>query len=234
MKVRGHRIEPGEIEAALDRHPAVTRAVVVPWGSDPVRLVAYVVAAGGEGAAPPTVLELRAHLTEGLPDYMVPAAFVFLPALPTTPNGKVDRNALPAPDAAGVDRAALGEEYLPPATEAERAVAEAWSQILQVERVGLRDNFFALGGDSILGIQMVTRAGRAGWRLAVRDLFRHQTLGDLAAVAEQIDPVAAAAATARARRRARARDAGTVGGIDVSEAGLSEEELDELLLEIDR
>jgi len=247
VKVRGHRIEPGEIESVLDTHPGVIRAVVVPWGSDPVRLVAYVVAAiggggpgggpdrgqgGDEEAVPPTVLELRAHLVEELPDYMVPSAFVFLPELPTTPNGKVDRKALPAPDAAGVERVALGEEYLPPASDAERAVADAWRQVLEVERVGLRDNFFALGGDSILGIQMVTRAGKAGWRLAVRDLFRHQTLGDLAAVAERIDAEAAGAPAGADPAEAH-QVTQTVGGIDVTEAGLSEEELDELLLEID-
>jgi|GEM_PF-1025393 len=238
VKVRGHRIEPGEIESALDEHGGVTRAVVVPWGTDPVRLVAYVVPS--EGEAPPTVLALRAHLMEGLPDYMVPAVFIFLPELPTTPNGKVDRKALPAPDAAGVDRGVLGEEYAAPGTPAERAVAEAWRQVLSVDRVGLRDNFFALGGDSILGIQMVTRLARAGWRLAVRDLFRHQTLETLAAAAVEdaqeapgVSAVEAGANGANRPNGGAVDEPVIVEGIDVSEAGLSEEELGELLLEID-
>ncbi|MGD2114725.1 MAG: amino acid adenylation domain-containing protein, partial [Acidobacteriota bacterium] len=186
VKVRGHRIEPGEIESRLAEHPAVARAVVVARGSSPVRLVAYLVAEPEAGE--PTVLELRSHLSEDLPDYMVPAAFVFLAELPTTPNGKVDREALPEPGGDSPGRAVLGEEYVPPETEAERALAEVWCRVLDLERAGAKDNFFALGGDSILGIQVVTRMAQTGWHLAVRDLFRHQTLGELAATAVRAAP----------------------------------------------
>jgi amino acid adenylation domain-containing protein len=194
VKVRGHRIEPGEIEAALLARPEVARAAVVPFsggaggegGAGTVRLAAYLVLE--PGAPEPTVEALRAGLAETLPEYMVPAAFAVVPELPATPNGKVDRKALAALGPGIAARPALGEDYLAPETEAERALAAVWREVLGVERVGARDRFFSLGGDSILALQVVTRAARAGWTLAVRDLFRHPSLRDLAAAARRGGP----------------------------------------------
>jgi amino acid adenylation domain-containing protein/thioester reductase-like protein/non-ribosomal peptide synthase protein (TIGR01720 family) len=176
VKVRGFRIELGEIEAALANHPAVREAVVEVREQDGHRrLVAYLV--GKEEGGLPPAGELRAHLAERLPEYMLPAAWVVLQRLPLTPNGKLDRKALPAPEAA------VGEgEYLPPRTPVERELAAIWSAVLKVERVGVDENFFELGGDSILSLQVVSRAGRAGLRLAPRQLFDHPTVGELAAV----------------------------------------------------
>jgi non-ribosomal peptide synthase protein (TIGR01720 family) len=127
------------------------------------------------------VPRLRAWLTERLPESMLPSAIVPLDALPLTPNGKVDRKALPAPDSA---RPELEEELVAPRTTAERQLAAIWCEVLGVERVGVHDNFFGLGGDSILSIQVIARAQQAGLRLTPRQLFQHQTIADLAAVAE--------------------------------------------------
>ncbi|HYH82092.1 MAG TPA: amino acid adenylation domain-containing protein, partial [Longimicrobium sp.] len=174
VKVRGFRIEPGEIETVLRRHASVREAVVMAREDAPGerRLVAYVVGREGAGPAPS---ELRAHLAARLPDYMVPAAFVVLDAMPLTPNGKVDRRALPAPDAA---RPEAG--YAAPRTRAEEVLAGIWAQVLGVERVGVHDNFFELGGDSILSIQVVSRARAAGLRITPRQLFDHPTAAELA------------------------------------------------------
>uniref|UniRef100_UPI003564551B non-ribosomal peptide synthetase n=1 Tax=Amycolatopsis kentuckyensis TaxID=218823 RepID=UPI003564551B len=167
VKVRGFRIEPGEIEAALAAHPGITQAAVVAREDHGVkRLVAYFTGDAGD---------LAEFLGETLPDYMVPAAFVRLERFPLNVNGKLDRNALPAPDfaAAGTHRA--------PSTEAERALAAIWTDVLGVEDVGAETNFFELGGDSILSIQVVSRARRAGLTLLPHDVFRHPTLAALAA-----------------------------------------------------
>ncbi|WP_112264135.1 non-ribosomal peptide synthase/polyketide synthase [Lentzea terrae] len=164
VKIRGFRIEPGEVEAALVRHPDVTDAVVVARDD---RLVGYVVG---------TRADLRPWLKDSLPDYMVPSAFVTLDRLPLTANGKVDRKALPAP-------VLRREEFQAPRTPAEETLAGIWSEVLGVEHVGVGDNFFGLGGDSILAIQLVSRARRAGLQLSSRDVFRHQTVAELALVA---------------------------------------------------
>ncbi|MEW2435914.1 non-ribosomal peptide synthase/polyketide synthase [Streptomyces caniferus] len=176
IKIRGFRVEPAEIEAVLTRHAAVGEAVVtVPADGGRKRLVAYLVPA--PDATVPQADELRAALAAELPDYMLPAAFVTLDALPLTGNGKVDRRRLPAPDWS----AATAGEHLAPRTEAERILAEIWCALLGVDRVGVEDNFFMLGGDSILSIQVVSRARRAGLTLTPRDLFRHPTIAALAA-----------------------------------------------------
>ncbi|MFD5434091.1 non-ribosomal peptide synthase/polyketide synthase [Kitasatospora sp. NPDC127067] len=178
IKIRGFRIEPAEIEARLTAHPAVAEAVVSLY-QDAGRksLAAHLVPA--EGAEPPGAAELRAHLAADLPDYMLPAAFVTLPELPLTANGKVDRRRLPAPDrSAGGDR-----PHRAPGTDRERLLAAIWAELLGVERVGLDDDFFLLGGDSILSIQVVSRARAAGLALSPRDLFRHPTVAALAAAA---------------------------------------------------
>ena len=175
LKIRGFRIEPGEIEAALRALPGVGEAVVVAREDVPGsrRLVAYLTGDGVE------VEELRAALGRRLPEYMVPAAFLVLPALPLLPNGKVDRKSLPAPEAP----AAEAERYVAPRGGAEAALAAIWAELLGVERVGAHDNFFALGGDSILSIQVVSRARRAGLEITPRHLFEHPTVERLAAAA---------------------------------------------------
>jgi amino acid adenylation domain-containing protein len=179
VKIRGNRVELGEIEAAMATHPALAAAVAMAW-DDPEsgdrRLVAYVVPAT---QPPPRLAELRDHAVRFLPDPMVPAAFVILDALPLTPNGKIDRRALPAPEAG---RLAAEAAYVAPRTDAEATLAGIWAQLLRVERVGVDDNFFELGGDSILSIQIVARANQAGLRLTPAQLFEHQTVAMLAAV----------------------------------------------------
>jgi amino acid adenylation domain-containing protein/non-ribosomal peptide synthase protein (TIGR01720 family) len=173
VKIRGFRIEPGEVESALSAHPDVHEARVVVRGEGPEdrRLVAYVV--GDADAA-----GLRAHLRQRLPEYMVPAAFVPLDRLPLTPSGKLDVQALPAPEMAP------GEDgYVAPRTPAEQALAAIWAEVLRLERVGVDDGFFELGGDSILCIQVVSRARRAGVEITPRQMFEHQTIAGLAAVA---------------------------------------------------
>jgi amino acid adenylation domain-containing protein/non-ribosomal peptide synthase protein (TIGR01720 family) len=179
VKVRGYRIELGEIEAVLRGHEWVSEATVV-VREDVVgdkRLVAYVVkkaeALGGD------VVELRQYVKEWLPDYMAPAAFVEVAEMPLTPNGKVDRSALPAPDRTRIER----EEYVAPRTPVEQTLAGIWSEVLRVEQVSIHDNFFELGGDSILTIQIISRANRAGLQLTPRQLFEHQTIATLAAAA---------------------------------------------------
>jgi amino acid adenylation domain-containing protein len=173
VKIRGFRIEPGEIEARLHEYPGVRQAVVLAREDAPgvKRLVAYVV---GEAAAD----ALRAHLDACLPAYMVPAAYVRLEALPLTSNGKLDRGALPAPDGAAYAR--RGPE--PPRTLTERVLAEIWTELLGVERVGRRDHFFDLGGHSLLAVRLVSRVREAlNPAATVEDVFAHPTLYDLAA-----------------------------------------------------
>ncbi len=177
VKVRGFRVELGEIEDVLLRHPAVRDAVVAAREDEPgrTRLVGYVVAAGEV----PTAAGLRAHLKAELPEHMVPAAFVVLDALPRTGSGKVDRRALPAPEAPG----APAESYVAPRTEAERCLAEIWAAVLKLERVGVRDNFFELGGHSLLATQVVSRVRQAfGAELPLRAIFERPTVGELAAL----------------------------------------------------
>ncbi|MDO0924516.1 non-ribosomal peptide synthase/polyketide synthase [Streptomyces sp. TG1A-8] len=176
IKIRGFRIEPAEIEARLTAHPAVAEAVVSLYqDAGRKRLAAHLVPA--DGAAVPSGTELRAHLATGLPDYMLPAAFVTVAELPLTANGKVDRRRLPVPDWSGGGDSA----YRAPRTETERVLTGIWADLLGVERVGVDDNFFMLGGDSILSIQVVSRARAAGLALTPRDLFRRPTVAELAA-----------------------------------------------------
>ncbi|HEV2736021.1 MAG TPA: amino acid adenylation domain-containing protein [Longimicrobiaceae bacterium] len=180
VKVRGFRIELGEIETALAGHPALRDVVVAAREDEPrvKRLVAYVVPrAGGEV---PASAELRAWLRERLPEYMVPSAFVALDSLPVTPNGKLDRRALPAPQQ---DRPELEHGFEAPRTDAERTLAAIWAETLRVRRVGIHDNFFELGGDSILSIQVVARAAAAGMKLSPQLVFRNQTVAELAMAA---------------------------------------------------
>ncbi|KFU81851.1 non-ribosomal peptide synthase domain TIGR01720/amino acid adenylation domain-containing protein [Amycolatopsis lurida] len=175
VKVRGFRVELGEIETALRRHPEVRDAVVVAREiGGHKRLVAYVV---GEVAEP------RVFLGETLPDYLVPSIFVPVDAIPITANGKVDRAALPAPDPSSV----RGAGHVEPRTEMEAVLADLWAEVLGLGRVGATDNFFDLGGDSILSIQVVHRARQAGLAMRSKDLFTHQTVGELATVVKPVD-----------------------------------------------
>ncbi|MFC1431719.1 non-ribosomal peptide synthase/polyketide synthase [Streptacidiphilus sp. N1-3] len=176
IKIRGFRIEPAEIEARLTAHPDVADAVVSLYQEDGrKRLVAHLVPA--DGAEVPSATALRAQLAAHLPDYMLPAAFVTVPELPLTANGKVNRRRLPVPDWS----AAGDSAYRAPGTEAERLLAAIWAELLGADRVGIDDNFFMLGGDSILSIQVVSRARAAGLALTPRDLFRRPTVAALAA-----------------------------------------------------
>ncbi len=194
LKIRGLRIEPGEIETVLAQHPAVRQAVVVARGDAPDhrRLIAYVTA---DGPAP-TAEELRAFLKDRLPEYMAPSAFVVLDALPLTPNGKIDRRALPEPERVEPER-----PYTAPRTPEETTLAGIWADVLHVPRVGVHDNFFELGGDSILGLQMLSRAGQAGMRLVPRQLYQHQTVAELAAAWGVLSGRAAGRGGAGRRRR---------------------------------
>ncbi|NCE93551.1 non-ribosomal peptide synthetase [Pseudomonas sp. L13] len=169
VKLRGLRIELGEIEARLMQHPHVREAVVLVHGGK--QLVAYLVHAGEAPA------DLKAWLLSSLPEYMVPTHFIALPKLPVTANGKLDRKALPAPDAA------LQQAFVAPQGDLQTALAAIWSDVLGVEQVGQDDNFFELGGDSIISIQVVSRARQAGIRLSPRDLFQYQSIRSLALVA---------------------------------------------------
>ena len=184
VKVRGFRIEPGEIEAALVRHPGVAQAVVLAREDTPgqKRLVGYVVAAADrelDTAALRGSAALRGQLAASLPDYMVPSAIVVMGSLPLTANGKLDRRALPAPDLTPkVVRA--------PRTPQEEVLCGLYAEVLGVERVGIDDNFFALGGDSIMSIQLVSRARKAGLEITPRAVFQHQTVEALAASARVI------------------------------------------------
>jgi amino acid adenylation domain-containing protein/non-ribosomal peptide synthase protein (TIGR01720 family) len=178
VKIRGFRIEPSEIEELLVKHSAVKAAVVVPQLGEHKRLVAYVVAED----TPDLTQNLRQFLANQLPDYMIPALFVPLSSLPLTPNGKVDR-------------ARLAEQSAPttihdrplvlPRTPIETALVNIWSTVLNLSTVSTEDNFFTLGGDSILAIQIVSRCHQAGFRITPKQLFQYQTIAELATVMSQ-------------------------------------------------
>ncbi|WP_416769356.1 amino acid adenylation domain-containing protein [Pseudomonas sp. RHF3.3-3] len=174
VKIRGLRIELGEIQARLTAFPAIQEAVVVAREdvAGDKRLVAYYTAAEVQD-----IDALRAHLLEQLPDYMVPALFVHLAALPLSPNGKLDRKALPAPDQAAL----VVREYEAPLGETEILMARLWAQLLKVERVGRHDNFFELGGHSLLAVSLIGRMRRLGLTADVRVLFGQPTLAAFAA-----------------------------------------------------
>ncbi|MDZ8189313.1 MAG: amino acid adenylation domain-containing protein, partial [Nostoc sp. ChiSLP02] len=175
VKIRGFRIELGEIETLLVQHPAIWESVVVAREDEPgnKRLVGYVVPKVEQSV---NASELRRFLKQKLPEYMIPNAFVQLEALPLTPNGKVDRRALPSPDTA---RPELEDVFVTPSTPEEKILAAVWANVLGVENVGINDNFFALGGDSIRSIQIVSGAKEQGLNFSVQQLFQHQTIHSL-------------------------------------------------------
>ena len=178
VKVRGYRIEPGEIEAALAAHPAVREGVVgvrdEPTGDR--RLVAWVVLEPADPAGRTDPAELSAWLREKLPDYMVPSAFVILDALPLTGTGKLDRRALPAPDRTRHDR-----EVVAPRTRTEERIAEIWRELFGLDQVSVEDNFFAMGGHSLLATRVLSRLQRSfGVDLPLREIFQRPTIAGLA------------------------------------------------------
>ncbi|MDA3650035.1 amino acid adenylation domain-containing protein [Saccharopolyspora indica] len=187
VKVRGFRIELGEVEAALRALPGVAASVVVARrDAAETRLIGYV-----SGPAPVDEAEAKAALRERLPEHLVPARVLWLARLPLNPNGKVDRAALPAPDSTGHQRA-----HVEPATPAERALADVWAEVLDLDRVSAADGFFDLGGSSLSVIRAVELAARSGIAVTPQQFFRHPTLAELARVVVLGEVPAAADATA--------------------------------------
>jgi len=179
IKLRGYRIELGEIEAVLSRHPRLQEAVVTlhqPRPQAGQQLVAYVVPVAGPNPAPG---QLKQFLQRTLPDYMLPTTFITVDHLPLTPNGKIDRDALPAPDTGGSTPAPA---HSAPRTPTENRLAQIWADLLGLAQVDIHQNFFELGGDSILNIQMVARANQAGLKLSPHQIFQHPTIAQLATV----------------------------------------------------
>ena len=214
IKLRGYRIEPGEIEAALRTHPSIADAVVTCWreGDDDARLAAHVVLAGPGEPTPAEATALwpaiRAELARRLPEYMLPATLVAVPRLPRTASGKVDRGALPRP----TWREAVPDAHVAPRDPAERTLAALWQEVLGVTRVGVHDDFFALGGHSLTATRLTTRIrAEFGVELPLRSLFAAPTVAGLAAL------LAASHAGRRHRRPrrpdrpARTRPAGCPG-----------------------
>jgi amino acid adenylation domain-containing protein len=179
VKVRGFRVEPGEVESVLAQHPDVREAAVVACGlaSEDVRLVAYYVASGH--ALPPAA-DLRTYLMRSLPDYMLPAAFVQLKALPLLPNGKLDRGSLPEPDGT---RGNILRPYVAPRTTLEQRLCALWVQLLALDDVGVCDDFFELGGHSLLGLQLVARVREIfHLEIPLRQVFLARTVAEFAAL----------------------------------------------------
>ncbi|MCR0997814.1 non-ribosomal peptide synthetase [Serratia rubidaea] len=175
VKIRGFRIEPGEIESVLLRHPQLSQATVIVREDKPglPQLVGYAVAS--EAGVDPA--QLRRSLREYLPEYMVPVAIILLPAIPVTPNGKIDRRALPAPTFQATS-------YREPANDRERLLAMLFGELLNIEQVDIDQSFFEMGGDSITAIQLVARARQSGWILTPRQVFEHKRVSALANVME--------------------------------------------------
>lgn len=186
VKVRGFRIELGEIETQLLQHPSIQSCVVIAQEkpSQDTWLLAYFVPEG----SPPTTTDLHTYLRQHLPEYMVPAHFISLAEIPLSPNGKVDRRALPAPD---TERPTLTQTYVPPQTEYEITLTSIWQEVLGIKKVGIHDNFFELGGDSILSLQVVAQANEAGLHITTKQMFQNQTIARLAAVTNTAVVVAA-------------------------------------------
>jgi amino acid adenylation domain-containing protein len=178
VKVRGFRVELGEIESALVEHPGVSEAVVSAWedSSGHKRLVAYLV---GRGGGSPESFELRRFLSERLPAYMVPSVYVALESLPVTSNGKLDRRALPSPVGSRPEEA---RSYTAPRTPVEELLADLWAEVLRLDRVGIHDNFFEIGGHSLLAVRAVSKLREVlGFDLFLRTFFEAPTVAELAA-----------------------------------------------------
>jgi amino acid adenylation domain-containing protein/non-ribosomal peptide synthase protein (TIGR01720 family) len=204
VKIRGFRIELGEIESTLQGHGDVHQSVVLARedeGGDK-KLVAYVVSREGEAFSEATPVldscgesfsimtggdsvslteDLQAHLRSSLPDYMIPAFFVYVDRLPLTANGKIDRKSLPAPD---LSHRQVGDSYVAARTEIEASLCAIWSDVLKISPIGIHDNFFRIGGDSIISIQLVSKARAMGIYFSVKDVFNHSTVAELACVSQ--------------------------------------------------
>jgi amino acid adenylation domain-containing protein/non-ribosomal peptide synthase protein (TIGR01720 family) len=181
VKIRGFRIEIGEIEAAISRFPQVQETIVLvdsDTETNQKRLIAYIVCTPGKQ---PTIETLRKYLQQQLPEYMIPSQIVYLERFPLTPNGKLDRKALPKPE---IKRENLEVVFIPPATQIEENLANIWQEVLGVNQVGRFDNYFVLGGDSIRSIRVVSLAQSQGLNLKLEQIFAHPVLSDLAALLE--------------------------------------------------
>ncbi|WP_283135722.1 phosphopantetheine-binding protein, partial [Rhizohabitans arisaemae] len=190
IKIRGMRVELGEIEHALATHPAIRTATLTATDS----INAYLVPADPD--RPPPVQAVRDHLRARLPEHMIPTTFTFLPELPLTATGKIRRNALPVPQR---------QEESPfeaPATPAEHAVTEIWQSVLGAEAIGIHDNFFALGGDSIRSLNVVARLRGRGYAVTLEQIFQHQTVRELAGVLTPLETPAADTAENAPERQA--------------------------------
>ncbi|QKQ75236.1 non-ribosomal peptide synthetase [Nostoc sp. TCL240-02] len=183
VKIRGFRIELSEIEAILTQHPQVRDAVAIARVDIPgvKSLAAYIIPKSTQ----PTSNELRQFLKSKLPSYMVPASFTFLEILPITPNGKVDRRALPVPEFEFDESTG----FVSPHTHTQEVLAKIWRDVLVLKKVGIHDNFFELGGDSIISMQIIAKANQSGLKLTPKQLFQHQTIAELATVAGTINSV---------------------------------------------
>jgi len=177
VKIRGYRIELGEIETTLEKYPLIREAIVIAREDIPgdKKLVAYLVKENGTDLA---ITDLRAMLMKSLPEYMIPSAFVFLQEMPLTPNGKVDKQALPAPEA---DRPDIGKEFAAPRTSTEKTLAELWGQVLGIDEIGVFDNFFELGGHSLSAVQVTVKIHQAFHiDLSLQKFFQSSNLEELA------------------------------------------------------
>ena len=202
VKIRGFRIELGEIEAALRAHTAVADTVVVlrETACPDKQLVAYVVASPG---LPPDSTALRGHLAESLPDYMLPAAFVLLPCLPLDFSGKLDRRALPVPDAAAF---ASGGTYVAPRTATEALIAAIWSEVLERPQVGISEDFFELGGHSLMAFRLFSLIRERFQKdLPLASLFLRPTIARLAELLDETPVISPALSTPAPRRTRPAR-----------------------------
>lgn len=187
VKIRGFRVELGEIEAVLRTHSALRDAVCLVWkdGSGDKRIVAYVVLRERGGPTGPTAPEVRRYLEERLPDYFIPSSVILLDEFPVTPNGKVDRAALPIPSET---RPQLDNPFVAPQTETERIVATVWQEVLGIQNAGIHDNFFDLGGHSLLIVLLHNRLKELfPKQLSIVDLFRHPTVASLSRVLKEPD-----------------------------------------------
>lgn len=209
VKVRGYRIELGEVEVAMEKHPGVEQAVATVREDRPglKRLIGYYVAKHDLGTN-----ELRKHLATLLPDYMQPSAFVAVKELPRTPSGKIDRKALPAPD---VKRPDLDVAFAAPTTHAQKTLANVWADLLGIDRVGIDDNFFDLGGNSLLSIQCVAQLEGHGLKLPIVKLYQHPTIRACAAFLE-----GGTSATSPAELAAQRKTKGSSKG-DIAIIGMS-------------
>ncbi|MEM7725773.1 MAG: condensation domain-containing protein, partial [Cyanobacteria bacterium P01_A01_bin.45] len=176
VKIRGFRVEIGEVETVLSKHPQVQEAVVILQKEDNIqRLIAYIVSKNSDTDIP---TKLREYLSDRIPEYLIPSVFIPIESLPLTANGKVDRKSLPHPEII----TPVGNNFVNPTNSIETTLVQIWKDILRVEKVGINDNFFKLGGDSILAIQIISRVNQKGIQVTPKQLFQYQTIAQLSAV----------------------------------------------------